>query len=299
MIELDRLRRLLRGEIRLREPMSRHTSLRIGGPADVFIVPADKEDVIRIMTWLQEREIAYFILGRGTNILVGDEGIRGVVVALGHTLEYLRIEGNRVTVGAGYALPRLVLECLRRGLGGIEGLGGVPGSVGGAVIMNAGAYGVELFEYLCEVELVQGGCHQVRRREEIQYGYRYTDLKGSVVLEAVLQLPSVDPKEALRRRRELLDRRNRTQPLDMPNAGSIFKNPPGDYAGRLIEAAGLKGFSIGGAMVSPRHANFLVNTGSATARDMWRLIEHVRQTVRDRFGVELELEIELVGEGFG
>ncbi len=165
--------------------------------------------------------------------------------------------------------------------------------------MNAGAYGVELFEYLCEVELVQGGCHQVRRREEIQYGYRYTDLKGSVVLEAVLQLPSVDPKEALRRRRELLDRRNRTQPLDMPNAGSIFKNPPGDYAGRLIEAAGLKGFSIGGAMVSPRHANFLVNTGSATARDMWRLIEHVRQTVRDRFGVELELEIELVGEGFG
>ncbi|MCS7081962.1 MAG: UDP-N-acetylmuramate dehydrogenase [Bacteroidetes bacterium] len=295
---LEALRKLTRGEVRLQEPMARHTSLRIGGPADVFVVPRDKEDSAQIVEWLQSRAIPHFILGRGTNILVGDAGIRGVVVAIQDSLEYLHIEGARVTVGAGYSLPKLVLECLRRGLGGIEGLGGVPGSVGGAVIMNAGAYGVELFDYLLHVELIQEGRRQIRRREQVRYGYRYTDLRGALVLEAVLELPAVDPEQALRRRQELLARRNATQPLELPNAGSVFKNPPGEYAGRLIEAAGLKGFRIGGAMVSDKHANFLVNTGSATAQDMRRLIEHVRQVVQERFGVELELEIELVGEGF-
>lgn len=297
-MDLARLHSTFSGKVLPNEPLSGHTWLKIGGPADVFLVPDTKEDVLHAVRFCTEEGIPYTILGSGSNVLVGDDGIRGAVIAIHKTLDYLHVEGDVVRAGAGVNVPKLVVDLLKHGFTGMEGLGGIPGSLGGAIIMNAGAYGTEIFEFVTDVELIRGGKAVTLTRDQIFFTYRGTDLTNDIILEVGFRFERGDVDAAKERRKVLLAKRKDSQPLDRPNAGSIFKNPPGDYAGRLIEASGLKGTRVGNAVVSEKHANFLVNDGEATARDMMGLIELVRSRVRADHGVELELEVKLLGEGF-
>jgi len=297
--QIQEILSFFRGTVKYNEPLKKHTTLKIGGPADYFFEPADKQDVINLILYHYEHNLPYFVLGKGSNILVGDKGIRGSVIAIRDTLSYMHIEGEYVTAGAGYNLPRLVLDVIEQGLEGIENLGGIPGTVGGAVIMNAGAYQREIFDVITRVECIRAGKHVHLKPEDIEFKYRYTNLTDSVILEITLKLKkALDIEEIKQKRKTLLEKRNQSQPLNKPNAGSIFKNPPNDYAGRLIEACHLKGLQIGGAMVSPKHANFLINEDNATASDMMSLIQKVKTCVFEKFNIALELEVQLIGEGF-
>lgn len=296
---LKEIQSFFRGTIRYDEQLKKHTTLKIGGPADYFFEPLDKQDAINLILYHHQQNLPYFVLGKGSNILVGDKGIRGSVIAIRDTLSYLNIDGEYVTVGAGYNLPRLVLNVIEQGLEGIENLGGIPGTVGGAVIMNAGAYQREIFDVITRVECIRSGKHIELSPQEIDFRYRYTNLTDSVILEITMHLKKTTNIEEIKQKRKtLLEKRNQSQPLNKPNAGSIFKNPPNDYAGRLIEACHLKGLRIGGAVVSPKHANFLVNEDNATASDMIQLIEKIKTCVFEKFNILLELEVQLIGEGF-
>jgi UDP-N-acetylmuramate dehydrogenase len=297
-MDLTRLNSMFSGKVLLNEPLSSHTWLKIGGPADLFLVPASKDDVSQAVAFCLEEGLPYTILGSGSNVLVGDAGIRGVVIAIHKTLDYMSVEGDTVRAGAGINVPKFVLDLLKEGFTGMEGLGGIPGSLGGAIIMNAGAYGTEIFEFVTDVEVIRAGKAITLQRDQIFFTYRGTDLTNDIILEVGFRFDRGDVTAAKERRKELLAKRKDSQPLDRPNAGSIFKNPAGDYAGRLIEASALKGTRVGDAMVSEKHANFLVNDGHATASDMMRLITLVRDRVRADHGVELEMEVKLLGEGF-
>ncbi|MCS7077772.1 MAG: UDP-N-acetylmuramate dehydrogenase [Bacteroidia bacterium] len=297
--QMNEIQSFFRGSIKYNEPLKKHTTLKIGGPADYFFEPADKEDLIQLVIYHHERHLPYFILGRGSNILVSDKGIRGSVIAVRDTLSYIHVDGEYITVGAGYNLPRLVLDLIEMGFEGVENLGGIPGTVGGAVIMNAGAYQKEIFEVIRQVECIRAGKVLTLSPSQIEVRYRYTNLTDAVITEVTLQLKKSSNIEHIKQKRKtLLEKRGQTQPLNKPNAGSIFKNPPNDFAGRLIEACGLKGVQIGGAMVSPKHANFLINENNATAADMIALIDKVKTCVYQKFNILLELEVQLVGEGF-
>lgn len=297
-MNLDALHSTFSGTVSTAEPLARHTWLKIGGPADLFLVPATKADVVSAAVFCQANAIPVTILGSGSNILVGDNGIRGAVILIHKTLDYIHADGGHVRAGAGTNLPKLVSDLLKMGYTGMENLGGIPGSLGGAVIMNAGAYGSEIFDFITDVELVRHGKAITLKKEEIHYAYRETDLTADIILEAGFTFERGDVEAAKERRKAMLAKRKNSQPLDRPNAGSFFKNPAGDFAGRLIESCGLKGFRIGDAVVSEKHANFLVNDGAATASDMMKLIGHVRETVLQAHGVLLELEVKPIGEGF-
>lgn len=285
------------GAIKEYEPLAKHTTLRIGGPARWFVEPATKGELIRLLEWLHKEEIPYFVLGRGSNLLVGDGGISGVVISTGKCLSFIEWgENGRVRVGAGYDWPSFVLKTIKQGYQGLEATAGIPGTVGGCIIMNAGAYGTEVFQHLREIEVFLEGKVQRLTPHQVRYSYRYTNLTDGVVLEAVFELqPTPNRHEVEERRRALLRQRNATQPLNMPNAGCIFKNPPGTSAGKLIDQCGLKGLKIGGVMVSEKHANFLVNTGNGTALDMLMLIEEVRNRVFEETGILLQMEVKKVG----
>lgn len=295
MIRLDELRTLTVGRIALNEPMSRYTSIRIGGPADVLLEPADRDDAVRLLSRLQETGTPFTVVGKGSNILVSDEGIRGLVVHLEPGLSTVSMEGELVSAGAGIPMARFVDFCLQQGLGGVEMLAGIPGTLGGAVVMNAGAYGGETSDYLADVEVLRDGRTERIPKEKAGFSYRASSLGNAVVLGARFRLPAGDKAELLRARRDLLIRRNRAQPVNMPNSGSMFKNPQGNHAAKLIDEAGLKGTRRGAAGISELHANFIVNHGGATARDVVELLELARATVAKRAGIGLELEIRLVG----
>jgi len=297
-MDLTQLHSTFSGQVLQNEPLSNHTWLKIGGPADLFLIPASKTDVVAAVSYCHDNNIPLTILGSGSNVLIGDHGIRGVVILIHKTLDYLHIDGDVIRAGAGANVPKLVLDLLKSGFTGMEGLGGIPGSLGGAIIMNAGAYGTEIFEFVTDVELVRDGKLTTLQRDEIAYTYRSTDLVKDIILEVGFSFERGDTELAKTRRKELLAKRKSSQPLDRPNAGSIFKNPPGDYAGRLIEASGLKGLRFGDAVVSEKHANFLVNDGNATATEMMALIEQVSDVVERDHGVVLEMEVKLLGEGF-
>jgi len=285
------------GELRHDEPMSRHTSWRVGGSADLYFEPADLGDLSRFLRGL-DPETPIFWLGAGSNLLVRDGGIRGVVIHATVILRSIeRIEPYLVRAGAGLSCTQLARHCLRWGIGPSEFFAGIPGTVGGALTMNAGAHGSETWERVESVRTIdrRGEIHQ-RARAEYTVGYRSVTGPGDEwFVEALFRF---DPE--VRASRETLDamleRSKTTQPLGLPSCGSVFRNPPGDHAARLIETAGLKGYRIGGAEVSPKHANFIINTGDATATDIEELIEHVRQTVNDTHGVELRHEVRIVGE---
>ncbi len=286
-----------RGELRHDEPMSRHTSWRAGGAADLFFIPSSIEDLQAFLAEL-DAETPIFWLGVGSNLLVRDGGIRGVVISATGILKGLeRIDTYLVRAGSGVPCTQLARQCIRWGLGPSEFFAGIPGTVGGALTMNAGAHGGETWERVESVRTIDraGEIHQ-RAPAEYSVGYRsVTGPANEWFLEATFRFePGVTASmEAMK---EMLERRKATQPLGLPSCGSVFRNPQGDHAARLIEAAGLKGCRIGGAEVSPKHANFIINTGDATATDIEELIEHVRQTVIEVHGVELKHEVRIVGE---
>lgn len=287
----------LRGEVRLNEPLDKHTSWRVGGPADSFFVPASLEDLATFLRELHQ-DIPVFWLGVGSNLLVRDGGIRGVVISPARVLRDLeKVDHYLVRAGSGVPCTQLARQCIRWGLGPSEFFAGIPGSVGGALTMNAGAHGGETWDRVASVRTIDrsGEIHE-RAPAEYTVGYRsVTGPTGEWFVEATFRFePGVTPsRDTLN---EMLERRKRTQPLGLPSCGSVFRNPPGDFAARLIESAGLKGYSIGGARVSEKHANFIVNTGDATATDIEELIGHVRRTVIDAHGVELRHEVRIVGE---
>ncbi len=295
MLYLDEITKVFKGKVLLNEPLAPYTSLKLGGPADVLLQPTDKQDVIEAIKWIKKYNQNYYVIGYGTNLLVSDSGFRGVIISLTDSLNKIEISGTSVYAEAGVSLPFLVLQTLKEGLGGMEMLGGVPGTLGGAVIMNAGAYGGEIFDVIKKVELVRGSEFSTLSKNHIHHEYRKTDLDKDVVIAAHFELQVGNKEELLEKRKQWLQKRKDSQPLELPNAGSIFKNPTGKFAGVLIEQCGLKGYRVGGVSVSEKHANFLVNDQKGTAADMIQLIEHVKQTVREKEGIELEMEVKKLG----
>jgi UDP-N-acetylmuramate dehydrogenase len=292
------LRSIVRGEIRWGEPLARHTTLRIGGPVDALVAPADIEDCQRLRKFCADNQIPSRALGSGSNLLVRDGGVRGVLVSV-KLLRRLERQGDTVFVGAGVSTGKLLDYCVRAELGGVEFLGGVPGSVGGGLIMNAGTYLGEFTNVTTHVISIDAAGQEIRRdHAACGFVYRGSAIPESdVIVEGTLALAPRPRAEIETDVKALRERRRAREPHGVANAGSIFKNPPGDFAGRLIEAAGLKGRSVGAAQVSPAHANWLVNTGGAKAADMLRLIEVIREEVMQKFGVHLDLEVKVVGEG--
>lgn len=287
----------VQGEVRANEPMSKHTSWRVGGPADMFFIPANIEDLSLFLQRLDE-STPVFWFGIGSNLLVRDGGIRGVVIAAARTFRKLeRIENFAVRAGSGLPCTQLARQCIRWGIGPSEFFGGIPGTVGGALAMNAGAHGGETWERVESVRTIdRGGEIHERAPGEYSVGYRsVTGPPNEWFIEGTFRFdPKVKPSMDVLN--EMLERRRTTQPLGLPSCGSVFRNPPGDHAARLIETAGLKGFSIGGAEVSEKHANFIINSNDATATDVEELIDHVRQTVIEAHGVTLKHEVRIVGE---
>ena len=282
-------------------PMSQRTTFRVGGNAEAVYEANDPEGLLQVVSFLalKKRYPAWW-QGRGSNLLVGDGGIRGVVVFLAGDFADIQFEESDypdISAGAGLSISDLMIWCREKGLSGLEFLAGIPGSVGGAVAMNAGAFGEETGSRVREIRLVtRRGQLAVRDRSRLRFSYRASNLEAGVVITDVLfRLDWDTPKNVSDRIAACLKRRKETQPLEYPSAGSIFKNPPNDYAGRLMEQAGLKGKRIGGAMISNKHANFIVNMDDATAKDIITLINLAREEVRRTAGVQLKLEVQIVG----
>jgi UDP-N-acetylmuramate dehydrogenase len=285
------------GEIRYDEPMSRHTSWRVGGPAEVFFEPASIEDLAEFLAAL-EANTPIFWHGVGSNLLVRDGGIPGVVISATKMLRHLdRIDHYLVRAGAGVPCTQLARQCIRWKLGPSEFFAGIPGTVGGALAMNAGAHGGETWERVESVRSI-GRNGEIHERAPGEYSIGYRSVTGPAsewFLEATFRFdPEVTP--SMETMKGMVERRKSTQPLGLLSCGSVFRNPPDDHSARLIEAAGLKGHRIGGAEVSEKHANFIINSENASATDIEELIEYVRQTVLDEFGVSLKYEVRIVGE---
>lgn len=297
-----RLQGRLRDEIRSDVPLSSLTSFRIGGPADLLVVPKAQEELVLVSQVILEEGCDFLVLGRGTNVLVSDAGFRGVVLLLSRGLKRTSIKYEGIVyVESGCELNRLITWCMEHGLGGLEELSGIPGTVGGAVRMNAGALGRSMGERVVELKVLDLSGEEVRdgtlKARDAGFGYRVSTGIGEkeIITEVKLEL-YVEDKERIRsRREEFLAWRRERQPLENPSAGSVFLNPPGISAGELIERCGLKGKRVGDAVVSPKHANFIINAGRATADDVFRLMQMVKEEVYRQEGVELREEIKLVG----
>jgi len=285
-----------RGEVREEEGLAPYTTWRIGGPAEILAEPVDREDLLLALRWAREGGIPWRILGNGSNLLVRDEGVRGLVLRTRRALDRVETSGATLEVGAGTSLPAVANFAASRGLAGLEFAAGIPGTVGGALVMNAGWHEHEIGAVVREVERAGlDGLVERWPRERCAFAYRTSALraKPGVVLGAVLDLRPDDPAAIRARLDAYAAARRRNQPTELPSCGSVFLKPEGDFAGRLIEAAGLKGARIGGIQVSPKHANFFVNLGGGTAADALALIEHVGAEVEARFGVHLEREVEI------
>ncbi len=286
----------VKGAVRFHEPMKRHTSFRIGGPADAYIEPEDEGALCRLMAQARKTKVPVFVMG-GTNLLVRDGGIRGIVVRLTKLDRVEEHQGGPLYVEGGVGMPRLLKHALQRKLAGLEFAAGIPGTLAGSVVMNAGTRLGEMQDVVERVRMVTpAGEIRELSADEVGFGYRRTRLPRGIVVGAWLRL-RWDPKSRIDSVvKDSLLRRKATQPLALPNAGCVFKNPGGDPAGLLIEAAGLKGAQVGDAQVSTLHANFIVNRGRATARDVLSLIRKVGQTVEQTSGVTLQLEVRIVGQ---
>lgn len=288
--------------LNLDEPLARYTSMKIGGPADYFIEVDTGAALAAVLIALRRHQVPLWLLGNGSNVLISDRGVRGAVIHLAG--EFKKIDwrelGDRieVAVGAAYAVTQLVRQAARKGYAGLEFAEGIPGSVGGALVMNAGAYGTEFEKVIERVEAIDpNGQPVVFSRTEMTFSYRDSHLPaGTVVTRVTLRLHRQEPAQVNAKLRELVGKRKSSQPSGFPNSGSMFRNPPGDFAGRLIEAAGLKGHRIGQAQIAVRHANFIVNLGGAKAAEVRQLMEAARSEVRRRFDIELVPEVKFVGE---
>ena len=304
----EKIKECWSGEIFWDSPLKNFTTLKVGGPADALIKPGSKQQLQDLVRLLREHSIPWMVLGRGSNILASDRGVSGVVIVFGASLSAISLledvhpdAGSRVLkrvyVEAGCSLAKLGKWCREHSLGGLEFTAGIPGSLGGAVMMNAGAWGGEMKDVLYSLELVtESGQIMTEHCREADFGYRkWHRREGRIIVGATLMLAVADPNEIDAKCHGLVSKRNEKQPKGIASAGSFFKNPENAPAGLLIEKAGLKGAKVGGAKVSEKHANFLVNTGRATAQDFYELMKIVQRTVFDKFEVELEPEVELIG----
>lgn len=281
------------------EPMAEHTSFRIGGPADVFAEPADTQELVELLRWARSRVVPVFVLGAGSNLLVSDRGIRGLVVRMGSAFRETHVCGTEIRAGAATRLPVLIRRALGAGLSGLECLAGIPGTVGGAVRMNAGTRGGCIGDALVEATILDRAL-DVRslQASELGMAYRASSIaeSGLIVLEVRLSLTPCDPASLDEVVSSVMAKRRGSQPMGVRTAGSVFKNPPGGYAGEILDCLGAKGMQIGGARVSMKHANFIENTGTASADDVWTLVQSLKDLAFDRLGVALEPEIQRVGE---
>ena len=293
----QKIKMTTRGQVLVGEPLAQHTSFKIGGPADFYVKPADEDDLHGLIGLCQEEKIESFVIGRGTNLLVSDAGFRGVVIDIADTFTKIQLGERAITVGAGVLLDDLVVKSIEWGLSGLENLSGIPGSIGGGIRLNAGAFGTEIKDPLESVKVVdEDNVIEIMFPEQLNMQYRQTDLSvHDIVIEARFHLNPGEKDELEKIRKEILTRRKEKQPLSLPSAGSVFKRPKGDYAGRLIEECGLKGLRIGDAMISKKHANFIVNCGHASASDVKRVIAEVQSKVRKQFQTELEPEVHFLG----
>lgn len=287
------------GRMRQNEPLAGYTTWKIGGPADLLIIPGTDEELATALALLYRHGVPWCVLGRGSNTLVSDKGVRGAVIKLGDGFDDVRFDGDTVTAGASYSFIKLSVMAGKEGLTGLEFAGGIPGTVGGAVYMNAGAHSSDISRILQSADIIwEDGSREVFGKEQMAFTYRHSILheRRGIVTRAVFRLASGDRKEIAAALASFKDRRLRTQPLQMACAGSVFRNPPNDHAARLIEAAGLKGLREGGAEVSQLHANFIVNHGNATAEDVLTLMRRVQQTIEQTYGILLVPEVLLMGE---
>jgi UDP-N-acetylmuramate dehydrogenase len=296
---IQELEKLNIGKVKQNELLAHHTTIKIGGPADLFIEPSTVENLIKTMEFIKAHKLNWRAIGRGSNLLVSDKGIEGVVIKLGAGINHLEVNGTEILVGGGYSLVSLSTGISRKGLSGLEFASGIPGSVGGAVYMNAGAHGSDISKILTKAHILfEDGTMEWLSNEEMEFSYRTSVLqkkRPGIVVEAVFQLEEGDKAAIVERMQKNKDYRKETQPWNYPCAGSIFRNPLPNYAGKLIEVAGLKGFSIGGAMISELHGNFIVNAGNATAGDVLSLIQHVKDTIFSLYQVKMETEVEIIG----
>jgi UDP-N-acetylmuramate dehydrogenase len=296
---ISRLKDLQVGKVKEQEPLANHTTMKIGGPADLFVEPSSIDNFIKTMELIREHGIKWRVIGRGSNLLVSDKGIEGAVIKLGPGLDKLEVDGSEVTAGGGFSIVSLSVQISRKGLSGLEFASGIPGSVGGAVYMNAGAHGSDISKILKKAfVLFEDGKMEWLTNEQMNFSYRTSVLqkeRPGIVLEAVFSLQEGEKESIVAEMQKNKDYRKETQPYNYPCAGSIFRNPLPHYAGQLIEAAGLKGHSIGGAKISELHGNFIVNAGSASAEDVLGLIQHVKDTIYSQFNVKIETEVEIIG----
>ena len=287
-------------ELLCNEPMCKHTTFRIGGEADVFIRITGEEQLRTLVLELVKRKIPYYVIGKGSNLLVGDKGVRGVVLQLAESFETVQVNENVVTACAGASMASVAKAAWQNGLKGLEFAAGIPGTVGGGVIMNAGAYGGEMKDVISKVRILcRDGKIVEYTGKEMEFGYRTSAIKNKpeyIVLQVEMVLEAGDREEILATMQELAKRRKEKQPLEYPSAGSTFKRPEGYFAGKLIQDAGLSGFAVGDAQVSPKHNGFVINAGAASAKEVQTLIETVQCKVYEQFGVELEREVIYLGE---
>ncbi|MFC0473082.1 UDP-N-acetylmuramate dehydrogenase [Halalkalibacter kiskunsagensis] len=286
------------GIVKENEPLANHTTWKIGGPADVLVEPDRLESLKKLMDLVRLYDIPWRVIGRGSNLLVADGGIEGVVIKLGKGLDQLEVKDETIRVGGGYPLIKLATVISRQGLSGLEFAGGIPGSVGGAVFMNAGAHGSDISNILKEaLVLFPDGRLEWIKGKDMEFSYRTSRLQHEkgICVEAVFVLEKGEKDEIITHMQANKDYRRDSQPWKYPTCGSVFRNPLPNYAGQLIEKAGLKGFQIGGAQISTMHANFIVNIENAKAQDILDLISHVKKTLKTKYGVDIETEVEMIG----
>lgn len=288
-----------RERILFHEPMNQHTTFRVGGEAECFITIQQEEELVKLIPYLNQIEQDYFILGNGSNLLVGDKGYRGIVLKFDGPMEQIRTDGTHITAKAGALLAKVAVAAKENGLTGLEFAAGIPGTIGGGVVMNAGAYDGEMKQVVETVRVIdREGEITTLDNDTMEFGYRTSIIKNRpyIVLEVVLRLAEGDPEQIGAKMEELAEQRRNKQPLEYASAGSTFKRPEGYYAGKLIMEAGMRGYRIGGAQVSNKHCGFIINTGRATAADIKEVIEEVQERVKERFHVSLEPEVVFLGD---
>ncbi|MCI5878787.1 MAG: UDP-N-acetylmuramate dehydrogenase [Lachnospiraceae bacterium] len=297
---ITRLEQILtKDRIRQNEPMKNHTTFRVGGPADIFLTPS-AEELPAVLSVCREEHVPVTVIGNGSNLLVGDQGIRGVVICIGFGMRGIRVDGEKIFLEAGVTLAAAAQQAAKAGLTGLEFASGIPGTFGGAVVMNAGAYGGEMKDVIVSVRVIsEDGEILTLSKEELDLSYRHSVIpeRGYLVIDGELLLTrEKDPDQITERMEELKKKRIEKQPLEYPSAGSTFKRPEGYFAGKLIMDAGLRGFSVGGAAVSEKHCGFVINKGNATAADICALMDEVTRIVKEKYAVTLEPEVKKVGE---
>lgn len=286
-------------QVLTKEPMKKHTTFRTGGPADYYVSPTGETELAAVVSLCQKQQVPYYILGNGSNLLVSDSGYPGVIISMTRGFSQITEKDGKITAGSGALLSRIAKTALLHSLAGFEFAAGIPGTLGGAVVMNAGAYGGEMKQVLQSARvLTKNGEIQELAAEELELGYRKSGIQqnGYIVLSAVISLEQGEPSGIKAKMDDFAARRREKQPLEYPSAGSTFKRPEGYFAGRLIEDAGLKGLTVGGAQVSEKHSGFVINRNGASSADVFELCRQVQKKVKEQFGVELEMEVKRLGE---